>query len=97
MVKGIQKPIHLAEDVEKYLSTNKRKNAHHVVTLKRKYATVSYIKLYVYIPVFTTIKSIVDWAKKAKRRRTTGTGRMRYMKHLPRLFKNGFREGDLYL
>mmetsp|Transcript_25004 Transcript_25004/g.33517 ORF Transcript_25004/g.33517 Transcript_25004/m.33517 type:complete len:90 (+) Transcript_25004:2-271(+) len=30
---------------------------------------------------------------KAKRRRTQGTGRMRFMKTLPRRFKNGFREG----
>jgi hypothetical protein len=32
------------------------------------------------------------WAKKALRRRTTGTGRMRYMRDLPRRAKNGFRE-----
>jgi large subunit ribosomal protein L37e len=31
--------------------------------------------------------------EKAHRRRTTGTGRMRYMKTLTRRFKNGFREG----
>lgn len=30
---------------------------------------------------------------KAKRRRTEGTGRMRYKKTLTRKFKNGFREG----
>ena len=30
---------------------------------------------------------------KAKGRRTQGTGRMRYLKTLPRRFKNGFREG----
>jgi len=30
---------------------------------------------------------------KAKRRRTTGTGRMRHLKSMPRRFKNGFREG----
>ena len=30
---------------------------------------------------------------KGLRRRTQGTGRMRYMKSLPRRFKNGFREG----
>lgn len=30
---------------------------------------------------------------KAKRRRTEGTGRMRYTKTLTRKFKNGFREG----
>ena len=34
-----------------------------------------------------------NWSNKAKRRRTEGTGRMRYMKTLPRKFKNGFREG----
>jgi len=34
-----------------------------------------------------------QWSKKALRRRTQGTGRMRYMKSVPRRFKNGFREG----
>jgi large subunit ribosomal protein L37e len=34
-----------------------------------------------------------NWGEKAKRRRTTGTGRMRYMKTMTRKFKNGFREG----
>jgi hypothetical protein len=29
------------------------------------------------------------------RRKTTGTGRMRYMKDLTRRFKNGFREGAI--
>ena len=36
---------------------------------------------------------VVEWGQKAKRRRTTGTGRMRHLKDLPRRFKNGFREG----
>eukprot|EP00842_Homolaphlyctis_polyrhiza_P000295 jgi/Hompol1/1266/HPOL_000642-RA len=35
-----------------------------------------------------------EWSEKGKRRKTTGTGRMRHLKHLPRLFKNGFREGE---
>ena len=35
----------------------------------------------------------VNMHEKAKRRRTQGTGRMRYMKTIPRRFKNGFREG----
>ncbi len=30
---------------------------------------------------------------KAERRRTQGTGRMNFMRHLSRRFKNGFREG----
>ncbi|KAJ1560386.1 60S ribosomal protein L37A, partial [Cladochytrium tenue] len=36
-----------------------------------------------------------EWSVKAKRRKTTGTGRMRYLKSLPRRFKNGFREGTV--
>ncbi|EOR04744.1 60S ribosomal protein L37-A [Wallemia ichthyophaga EXF-994] len=34
-----------------------------------------------------------NWGAKAKRRSTTGTGRMRSLKYVPRRFKNGFREG----
>lgn len=30
-----------------------------------------------------------EWGQKAKRRHTTGTGRMQYMKHVSRRFKNG--------
>ncbi len=38
--------------------------------------------------------SVVDnWSEKAKRRRVTGTGRMRYLKLVHRRFRNGFREG----
>jgi large subunit ribosomal protein L37e len=32
-----------------------------------------------------------EWGQKAKRRKTTGTGRMRYLKDVSRRFKNGFR------
>ncbi|ODV66104.1 60S ribosomal protein L37 [Hyphopichia burtonii NRRL Y-1933] len=34
-----------------------------------------------------------NWAQKAKRRRTTGTGRMAHLKHVPRRFKNNFQTG----
>ncbi|NXV24646.1 RL37 protein, partial [Cepphus grylle] len=34
-----------------------------------------------------------NWSAKAKRRNTTGTGRMRYLKRVYRRFRNGFREG----
>jgi len=34
-----------------------------------------------------------NWAQKAIRRNTTGTGRLRYLKDLPRRAKNHFREG----
>ncbi|GFS35406.1 zinc-binding ribosomal protein family protein [Actinidia rufa] len=34
-----------------------------------------------------------NWSVKAIRRKTTGTGRMRYLRHAPRRFKSGFIEG----
>ncbi|XP_072924877.1 large ribosomal subunit protein eL37 [Hemitrygon akajei] len=34
-----------------------------------------------------------NWSVKAKRRNTTGTGRMRHLKVVFRRFRNGFREG----
>jgi large subunit ribosomal protein L37e len=36
---------------------------------------------------------VVNWSEKAKRRHTTGTGRMRYLKLVHRRFLNGFKEG----
>ncbi|XP_067678884.1 large ribosomal subunit protein eL37-like [Haliotis asinina] len=38
-------------------------------------------------------KRTFNWSIKSKRRRTTGTGRMRYLKIVFRRFRNGFREG----
>ncbi|KAI0153545.1 ribosomal protein L37e [Pestalotiopsis sp. NC0098] len=34
-----------------------------------------------------------NWGEKAKRRKTVGTGRMRYLKDVSRRFKNGFQTG----
>jgi len=34
-----------------------------------------------------------NWSVKAIRRKTTGTGRMRYLRHVPRRFKSNFTEG----
>ncbi|URE12138.1 hypothetical protein MUK42_23088 [Musa troglodytarum] len=34
-----------------------------------------------------------NWSVKAIRRKTTGAGRMRYLRHVPRRFKSNFREG----
>jgi hypothetical protein len=36
-----------------------------------------------------------NWSEKAIRRKTTGTGRMKYLRHLPRRFKTNFREGKI--
>ncbi|KAF3446455.1 hypothetical protein FNV43_RR11634 [Rhamnella rubrinervis] len=42
-----------------------------------------------------TKQGLTVWTKdvKAIRRKTTGTGRMRYLRHVPRRFKSNFREG----
>ena len=34
-----------------------------------------------------------NWSEKAKRRKVTGTGRMRYLSTIARKFKNGFQTG----
>ncbi|XP_041475582.1 large ribosomal subunit protein eL37A-like [Lytechinus pictus] len=34
-----------------------------------------------------------NWSVKAKRRKTTGTGRIRHLRAVNRRFRNGFREG----
>ena len=45
--------------------------------------------------VKTLIVNLIDeWSDKGKRRKTTGTGRMRHLKSLPTKFKNGFRSGQ---
>lgn len=36
-----------------------------------------------------------NWSVKSRRRRTTGTGRMKHLKLVYRRFKNGFREGQV--
>jgi hypothetical protein len=44
-------------------------------------------------PCSRLTRSADNWGKKAIGRKTTGTGRCRHLKDLPRKFKNGFREG----
>lgn len=43
--------------------------------------------------ILSVLKKIDNWSVKAIRRKTTGTGRMRYLRNVPRRFKSGFREG----
>jgi large subunit ribosomal protein L37e len=45
------------------------------------------------LTVLSLFKFADNWSVKAIGRKTTGTGRMSYLKTLPRRFKNGFREG----
>lgn len=43
--------------------------------------------------LLTDKKKTDNWGEKAKRRKTVGTGRCRYLKDVSRRFKNGFRTG----
>lgn len=51
------------------------------------------LRLVCFVPGVPFIRPSVNWSVKSKRRRTEGTGRMQYLKHMSRRFKNGFREG----
>lgn len=44
-------------------------------------------------PASNKISLTDNWSEKAKRRRTVGTGRCRYLKEVSRRFKNGFQTG----
>ncbi|KAF5138244.1 60S ribosomal protein L37 [Metarhizium anisopliae] len=44
-------------------------------------------------PRLASTKNTDNWGEKAKRRKTVGTGRCRYLKDVSRRFKNGFRTG----
>lgn len=49
-----------------------------------------------FVTVLFVLCLVLDnWSVKAIRRKTTGTGRMRYLRHVPRRFKTNFREGEL--
>lgn len=60
------------------------------------YAKTRSCQLFIHETLFFFIIFLFDvdeWGQKAKRRRTTGTGRMSHLKTVTRRFKNGFREG----
>jgi hypothetical protein len=42
-------------------------------------------------PIVHKLTQSDEWGQKAKRRKTTGTGSMRYLRTVARRFKNGFR------
>ena len=50
---------------------------------------------FILVIIIIAIIITVNWSEKAKRRKTTGTGRMSHLKNVHRRFLNGFREGKL--
>lgn len=81
----------LAEDVARYHSTDRSTPALLADILLLRPEAVSNVDFI--IDYFSYPTFLVEWGQKAKRRRTTGTGRMSYLKTVNRRFKNGFREG----
>lgn len=75
-------------------STSRRRPALLALSLPPRCASVRSSD-FTYDGVLTLFVLLDNWSKKAIRRKTTGTGRMRHLKELPRRFKNGFREGIL--
>ena len=75
-VRGIRKHTLFAEDVEEWAITSKNTPVEPVPTQLPGLANV-YSYLYV-----------DGWSQKVQQRKGTGTGRMRYMKTIPRIFKN---------
>lgn len=73
------------------LSTSKSTPVHHAATLQLKFDNVCFT--YYKGNDRSNIPRTDNWGEKAKRRKTTGTGRMRTMKGIPRKFKNGFQTG----
>ncbi|KAL9251234.1 Large ribosomal subunit protein eL37z-like protein, partial [Drosera capensis] len=66
--------------------------------LSPPHASASYLVILRFLLPFLRIGSssllfVDNWSVKAIRRKTTGTGRMRYLRHVPRRFKTNFREG----
>lgn len=44
--------------------------------------------------VMSQLTCLDNWSEKAKRRKTTGTGRLRHLKDVSRHYKNGFQTGS---
>lgn len=90
------RPTPFPEPLEPRAGTSKRRDAPSLVTVQAPSSEdVSGPRCLRFLdPKECILMLIVDnWAKKAIRRRSQGTGRMSYLKHVQRRAKNGFREG----
>lgn len=103
LVRGGTRRTHCVWGVAAAASTSKRVAAQPVHTLLPARGRVSlpysYTNMFDFMLdwCFNWINFIDNWSVKAIRRKTTGTGRMRYLRHVPRRFKTNFREGNRYI
>ena len=75
-VKDIKKLILSVEDAEEWATINKVLHVLHVLTQLLDSENVQFILMQ------------DGWSKKVQQRKGTGTGRMRYLKTIPRVYKN---------
>uniref|UniRef100_A0A0D3D2M6 Ribosomal protein L37 n=1 Tax=Brassica oleracea var. oleracea TaxID=109376 RepID=A0A0D3D2M6_BRAOL len=73
-------------------SFGKRRNKSHTLCVRDVAVAASTSRRAVAPPVLTR-KRTYNWSVKTIRRKTTGTGRMRFLRNVPRRFKTSFREG----
>lgn len=71
-------------------TTGRTTSVDHVVTQRRRWDDVRFGLFRISFQLF-----LDNWSRKAKRRRTIGTGRCRYLKNAIRRGKNGFRDGQV--
>ncbi|XP_052479638.1 60S ribosomal protein L37-3-like [Gossypium raimondii] len=76
-------------------SFGKRRNKTHTLCVRCGRRSFHFQKSRCFACAFPAArKRTYNWSVKAIRRKTTGTGRMRHLRHVPRRFKTGFREGN---
>ncbi|CAL9165125.1 unnamed protein product [Musa hybrid cultivar] len=57
------------------------------------FLSAAFVAVVAAVHSFRHYRYCYNWSVKAIRRKTTGTGRMRYLRHVPRRFRSNFREG----
>lgn len=105
---AIIRHIHCVVAVDDHHTTFKSHCVHNVVIQRQRHVLVSKSRFFVHLFWFSSIEAeksktflcallsythTDNWSEKGKRRKTTGTGRCRYLKIVRRRFRNGFREG----
>lgn len=98
------RPTHSVLGVAVAVSISRRVAAQHVLTQPHVSGNVSFeygFSLKLKFVILDIVLNFLlndfmisdNWSVKAIRRKTTGSGRMRYLRNVPRRFKSGFREG----
>ena len=97
LVSATTRPTPCAGGVASAHTTSRRHSVLAVDTQPPRFADVRLLPSLEWCSHRRTFAPADNWSRKALRRKTTGSGRCRYLKNMPRRAKNGFREGKLCL